>query len=136
MVNWQNYAEAYEALHSKIQDVVNRLRGCAVIEFLASAMRTADGQSDAKDLGTYAEALGIAKVTAVGGTGPTLDIKFQTSDNSTDWVDLGDSFAQITATGNYLKKLSANFGKYVRAVYTLGGTTPSFTFSLQVVAKS
>ena len=136
MVNWHNSAEAMRAIHDAVDAVTARLRASAVIEFLASAARTTSGESASKDLGTCAEALAIAKVTAKSGTTPTLDIKFQTSHDGTDFVDLGDAFTQITTEGTYVKKLAANFGKYVRAAYTIGGTTPSFTFSLQVVGKS
>jgi hypothetical protein len=131
MVNWHNSAEAMKAIY-------DRLRGSAVIEFLSSVLRgagTADSAS--KDLGTYAEAIAFAKVTAKAGTSPTLDIKFQGSHNGTDFADLGDAFTQITDVGTYVKKLAANFGKYVRAEYTIGGSdTPTFTFSLHVVGKS
>ena len=131
MVNWHNSAEARKAIY-------DRLRGSAVIEFLTSAQRgagTADSAS--KDLGTYAEAVGFAIVTAKAGTSPTLDIKFQGSHDGTNFADLGDAFTQITTEGTYVKKLASNFGKFVRAVATIGGSdTPTFTFSLQVVAKS
>jgi len=131
MVNWHNSAEAMKAIY-------DRLRGSGIIEFLASATRgSGDTNSASKDLGTCAEAVAFARVTAKAGTNPTLDIKFQGSHDGTNFADLGDTFTQITNTGTYLKKLAANFGKYVRAVCTIGGTeTPTFTFSLNVVAKS
>ncbi|MCJ7506350.1 hypothetical protein MUP05_07790 [Candidatus Bathyarchaeota archaeon] len=131
MVNWHNSAEAMKAIY-------DRLRGSSVIEFLASATRGSGATNSAsKDLGTYAEAMGFAKVTAKVGTSPTLDIKFQGSHDGTNFADLGDAFTQITTEGTYLKKLAANFGKHVRAVCTIGGSdTPTFTFSLNVVAKS
>jgi len=138
MVNWHNSAEAQKAIKDAVDAVTARLRASAVIEFLASATRgTGDTNSASKDLGTYAEAEGFARVTAKAGTSPTLDIKFQGSHDGTNFADLGDAFTQITTEGTYVKKLAANFGKFVRAVATIGGSdTPTFTFSLQVVAKS
>jgi len=147
MISWFNYAAAFEAIHAKLQDILTQLSICDSFEVLSSAKRAPGiGVSNIIDLSLYKEALAIAKVTDSEGINPTLDIKFQTSDNIIDWADLGDEFAQIVGAGVYLKKLTSNFGKHVRAVWTLGGVVPSippsippfepaFTFSLVIVAK-
>lgn len=103
---------------------------------LSSAARTTSGSSDYVDVSNFAEMVALLDVTAASGTSPTLDVKFQTSDNGTDWFDLpSDAFTQSTAGVKKALKLS-NFGRYVRASYTIGGTSPSFTFSLRLVAKT
>jgi len=71
-------------------------------------------------------------VTAASGTSPTLNVTLQTSsDNgvSDSWRTLGSALTQATGvTSQYV-----SFGgvdRFVRASYTIGGTTPSFTWSL------
>jgi len=104
--------------------------------FSSSTRGSGSTNSSSQDVGDYREAIAFARVTDKSGTNPTLDIKFQGSPDGSNFADLGDSFTQITTTGTYLKKLSENFGKYVRAVATIGGTdTPTFTFSLSLVVK-
>lgn len=65
-----------------------------------------------------------------GNADNTLDIKIQDSaDNSTGWADVsGAAFTQVTTAAS-VQKLSLvtdNVARYVRAVKTVGGTTPSF----------
>lgn len=78
----------------------------------------------------------LVATTAVSGTTPTLDLKLQWSnDGGQTWADAQpvDSFTQITATGNAVKVFQAK-GTWMRLVYTIGGTTPSFTFSATAVS--
>lgn len=69
-------------------------------------------------------------VTAVSGTNPTLDVTVQESDDSgTNWYDVYQ-FPRIAATGQYRSPLITLTGNRVRYVRTVGGTSPSFTMSL------
>ena len=69
-------------------------------------------------------------VTAVSGTGPTLDVVVQESDDSgTNWFDTYH-FPRITATGQYRSPLTNLTGNRVRYVRTVGGTSPSFTHAV------
>ena len=69
-------------------------------------------------------------VTAVSGTNPTLDVSIEEStDNGTNWFKVYD-FPRITATGFYNSPIIRLRGTRVRYVQTVGGTTPSFTRSL------
>ncbi len=106
------------------------------IEVLASAARTTSGNSNSVETQFFRNLLGILNVTAVSGTSPTLDVKFQESMDGTNWIDIPSAaFAQATATG--LKRLEfSTLAPYIRAVYTIAGTTPSFTFDLVVSAKN
>lgn len=93
--------------------------------------------TEAIDVSSYSEL--IAFLTAhdiIGATG-TLDVKFQISPDAVNWVDAGDAFVQVT-TGETttIKKLTANFGKFLRAVVTTAGTDPVFNISLQLVGKN
>jgi hypothetical protein len=69
-------------------------------------------------------------VTAVTGTNPTLDMSIEESTNSgTDWIKVYD-FPRITSTGQYNSPILRMTGNRVRYVQTVGGTTPSFTRSV------
>lgn len=66
-------------------------------------------------------------VSAASGTTPTLNVKLQDSPDATTWTDVaGAASAQLTAAGNTVFA-GRSTKAYVRAVATLGGTTPSFT---------
>lgn len=102
----------------------------------ASAARTASVNSDAEDVSGFETLLAWLNVTAVSGTSPTLDVKFQESMNGTDWLDIPSAaFTQTTA--NALKRLEfSTRAQFVRAVVTIGGTGPSFTFDLVISGKN
>lgn len=69
-------------------------------------------------------------VTAVSGTSPSMTVKFQDSGDGTNWVDIPSAaFTAATATGSQ-RLVVSNVGTLVRAVATVSGTTPSFTFSV------
>lgn len=96
---------------------------------LASAVRTATGQGSALEVGDFHTVRALLDVTAASGTAPTLDVKLQTShDGSTGWRDVA-AFAQKTAVGTERKAFSG-LDKFVRWSWTIGGTGPSFTFSV------
>ena len=65
-------------------------------------------------------------------------MKLQYSPDGKNWVDSGDSFTQVTTTVSLtLKKLTANFGKYVRCLIAVGGTaTPTYKLSLFLALKA
>ena len=83
-------------------------------------------------------------VTAASGTAPTLAVKIQILDQvSNTWIDVpGASFPSISgvATATFTMfpgavnannvSLNQTIRNIYRAAYTLGGTSPSFTFSL------
>lgn len=111
---------------------------------LASAARTATLNS--ADQVNY-DARGVRiflDISAVSGTSPTLDVKLQSKDAlSGVYVDdPGSVFAQKTATGtdeltvypgvttSANRARSAPLPRTWRVVCTIGGTTPSFTFSV------
>lgn len=87
------------------------------------------------------------RVNTATGTTPTLVVKIQEKDPiSGQWVDVnGGAFASknaantdsleiypgVTAVAN--RRVSGVLSKTVRAVATVGGTTPNFNFSLAAV---
>jgi ABC-type nitrate/sulfonate/bicarbonate transport system substrate-binding protein len=110
---------------------------------LASSTKTATGTSTAVcGLGVYTKyGLQIA-VSAASGTSPTLDVIVQHSiDGGTTWFTLA-TFTQKTTTGNELKieseveaATAEVYGDCQRLSYTIGGTSPSFTFSVKGFAE-
>lgn len=110
---------------------------------LANNTQTTSG---GKIVGTsdFLGAIFFLDVSARSGTTPTLDVKLQHVDGiSGNFVDIpGASFTQKTAVGSDTlvvfpglvelanRKVSSALGDQVRIVWTVGGTTPSFTFSL------
>ena len=115
------------------------------VTVFASAARAATANSDTKhNEGGFVGVHLTLDITAASGTTPTLDVKVQRFDAlSGKWVDLtSGAFAQKTATGTSdltiypgiaeTANLSVSdvLGATWRAVATIGGTTPSFTFSL------
>jgi hypothetical protein len=72
----------------------------------------------------------VIPVTAVTGTNPTLDVSIEeSSDGGTNWFKVYD-FPRITAAGIYQSSSLRILGNRLRYVQTVGGTTPSFTRSV------
>lgn len=83
-----------------------------------------------------------------GGTSPTLDIKVQTYDPTQgNWFDTGITFTQITGDTTQMQNsmivdttnnLAYEYplGQFIRIVYAIGGTTPTFDVTFTVVMKS
>ena len=109
-----------------------------------SAARTATANSsDFENISARGIWLAL-NITAASGTTPTLDIKVQRKDPLSDtYYDVvGGAFAQktgmgsddliiypgITAAAN--RAVSSAIASRWRVVATIGGTTPSFTFSV------
>lgn len=92
--------------------------------------------SDPIDMSYYDEAIAFLNVTAHAGTNPTLDVSFEFSPDGETWMASGDAFAQVTETdAMILKRLTANFGKWVRAKLVTTGTSPAYTLALYIMAK-
>jgi hypothetical protein len=75
--------------------------------------------------------------TAVTGTGgPTNTVKVQHSTNNSTWADLATFTAQ-TAVGSQRIVVASGttVNRYLRAQWTIAGTTPSFTFAVLFARK-
>lgn len=127
---------------------------------IASNTVTATGASSAFSIGMADCYTFLLNTTAASGTTPTFDAVYQTSiDGGTTYVNIPWRHTQITTTGlNYLTvrcglgvgevanegAAAATGGTLAKAVvvdvlhmklaYTLTATTPSFTFSLTLIA--
>ena len=112
--------------------------GCYEGTLLASAARTtsSDNTSTPSNVKDYKEANFFLEVTAASGTNPTLDITVKTKDPISGEYHVIATFTQKTTTGREMKTLSANLGAVIAAFWVIGGTTPSFTFSIGMILKA
>ena len=101
-----------------------------------SATVTASGNSTDISVALYNQITCFLDVTAVSGTSPTLDIYVKSKDPiSGKYVTIGQ-YAQVTATGTWQLAIDGSvLGSDVQFEWVLGGTSPSFTFSIGIVLK-
>lgn len=102
---------------------------------VTSAARTTSGNS-----GTIADVAGgisisaVLNVTAVSGTAPTLDVILEESyDNGTTWVAIYHFIRITTIAVNVRSIAPIPLGGRRRWTWNIGGTTPSFIFSITVM---
>lgn len=98
------------------------------VNLFAAAARTATANGPTIEVGEKGTACLDLACSAASGTTPTLDVKIQTSKDGTTWRDVA-SFAQLVAAGSERKSF-VGLDRFARGVATIGGTTPSFTFSV------
>lgn len=105
-------------------------------DLASSAARTTTGQGAGVVLNDSSEYIGvIVDVTAVSGTSPSCTFTVEWSNDGTNWAqgDTADTFTAITAAGKKAKAFQVK-GLQARLVWTITGTTPSFTFSASSVS--
>jgi hypothetical protein len=99
---------------------------------LASAARTATGTGTAFNTNQANSFEATLIVSAHSGTTPTLDVRLETSiDGGTSYDTVG-SFVQFTTTDGTDGHVFGPLGDTCRWAWTIGGTTPSFTFAIAV----
>ena len=97
---------------------------------LYSGTVTASGNTTDIDLSDFSAVELEFKVTAVSGTNPTLDIYFEGKFEATgDWKTLA-SQTGITSTGIWFLTVDPLVFRYIRVRWVVGGTSPSFTFTV------
>jgi hypothetical protein len=110
---------------------INKLEGAA----LSSGARTTSGNSADITLDSGSKLAVFLDVTAVEGLSPTLDVSVKAKDPASGKYFEIVKFAQKTVAGNEAIFIGhgtdAKFAtKVFRIEYTIGGSTPSFTFSV------
>lgn len=104
-------------------------------QVVASAARTTSGQT--AGLPGYGPAVSLRaqlNVTAASGTTPTLDVVIEDTLDGTTWNVIG-TFAQKVTTGREVINVTIPFGDVIRVRHTIAGTTPSFTFAVDIVSQ-
>ena len=102
----------------------------------ASTTQTATGNS--ATVGGFAAARNLIaqlNVTAASGTTPTLNVVIQDTVDGTNWNTIL-TFTQAVAVGIQVARLSTAFTDQIRVLWTIGGTTPSFTFAVQTYSDN
>lgn len=95
-----------------------------------SAARTTNGTAGpVKGFSDTAGLRAQLHVTAASGITPTLDVVIEDTLDGTNWNVVG-TFARLTAAGREVINVTTLFADRLRARWTIGGTTPSFTFSV------
>jgi len=103
---------------------------------VASAARTTSGSSTPlTGYGPVSSIRAQLNVTAAAGTTPTLNVIIEDSvDGGANWNTVG-TFAQKTGAAREVINITSLFGDQLRISWTIGGTTPSFTFAVDWVAQ-
>jgi hypothetical protein len=98
-----------------------------------SAARTATGNSGA--LRVYGDKINLlVDVTTVSGTTPSMTLTVEWSHDGTTWFPAAtpDTLgAAITAGVKRVHTVDVK-GAFARVVWTISGTTPSFTFAIHI----
>ncbi len=92
------------------------------------------------DASGYQEVFVTLTVGTASGTDPTLDVQLQHSPDGVNWKNLFEDFQQgvfprMEASGSETIRIS-KFAKYIRPYWTIGGTTPVFSFDLSATMRS
>jgi hypothetical protein len=93
---------------------------------LSAVTSTANGTTVDNAVATTNGSVAQIHVTEVSGTSPTMTAIVQHSTNGSTWATLG-TFTAITGTTSEVITTTGTVNRYVRAQYTVGGTTPSIT---------
>ena len=97
------------------------------------------GESGSIDVSAFNEVYLTLRNTFVSGTSPTIDLQMEHSPDGTHWKSLCKEnnqglFRRLTSTGSDSITLT-DFARFIRAAWTIGGTSPVFTFELTGVGK-
>ena len=100
---------------------------------VASAARTASGNG-ATQTASGSSLAAMVRASAVSGALPTLAVQVHWSMDGVNFgpADPADAFTPITAAGALARQFTVKASHY-RFVWSIGGTTPSFTFSIDTL---
>lgn len=109
-------------------------QGDVVLALSAASATTNSGAIAAQGQAAYV--LLMVQVSAITGTSPTLVVSLQESSDNSTWTNVtGATTASITAAGSAVA-FGAPAKGYVRAVATIGGTTPAVTATIAAIVFS
>lgn len=109
-----------------------------ITEVKAPGAVTSNTNGTGVDIRDHEDSVCIILASAAGtGTSPTLDVKVQDSADNSTFADVsGLTFTQITSAAASYQKLTVKtraVRRYIRLVYTVGGTSPSFILASSLV---
>jgi hypothetical protein len=110
-----------------------------IIQLIPCQNATSTVTGTGVDVSGYTGTMQVVLASSVfGGTSPTCSVKLQSSINNSDWVDIsGATFTQVTDAADLTQMIGLKVDeqpKYLRALATLGGTSPDG--NIAVVALS
>lgn len=100
----------------------------------ATAVAASGNGSEVSGFGRFSRLRAQLSVTALTGTTPTLDVVIEDTLDGTNWATVA-TFTQKTAAGSQTVDATGVFSDRLRVRWTVGGTTPAATFTVDVVAK-
>lgn len=114
--------------------------GVDVIELIAPARKTATANGTGVDLRDYeGKVTAILTSSAGGGTSPTLAVKIQDSADNSSFADVsGLTFTGLTGAADATEAIgfeADSVRRYVRAVITIGGTSPTFDMAVLLLGR-
>ena len=118
--------------------IQQNLEKLTVVAGVATAAVPRPATSSSIDLLEYdGDVMLILDSAAGGGSSPTLDIKLTESDETGGtFTDLsGATFTQVTGSAS-MQTLAINKDsskRFIRIVQTIGGSSPTFTFSINLI---
>lgn len=112
-----------------------------VLDLLAAKQRSASATGGDVDLKGYINPGGrqmkaYISVGAATGTGETLAVKIQEADDTSSYTDI--TGAAFTSVGTNATTEEIHFRtnkRYVRAIATLGGTSPVYDFGVHLLVE-
>jgi hypothetical protein len=113
--------------------------GTTVSNLIGGGRLTATGNGTGVDMRDYeGQALVVLSFGAGGGTTPTLDVKLQDSPDDSTYTDItGKAFTQVTGTAS-LQTMAIDLNganRYIRAVRTISGTSPTFDGAVTIAGR-
>ena len=115
------------SVSAEAQSNVGRER-VQIIHPLTARAATGEGTSRDNAALTSAGGVGYLQVTAASGTTPSMTAVIQHSVDAGAWVDL-ITFTAVTTSNNAQRiAVTGTVNRHTRAIWTITGTGPSFTF--------
>ena len=110
------------------------------LEFIPAQAATATVTGAGVDLKEYEGKLKFILASSIGGGADhTLDVKLQDSADNSTFADItGATFTQVTNAADSTEDIGLEVNpqeRYIRAVATIAGTTPTFSFAVVAVGS-
>ena len=113
------------------------LSNATILSLIAAQAVTANLNGTGVDIHNMkGDAVVVLDVGTPSGTGETLNVKLQDSPDNSTWTDVpGAAFPQDGTTGGIASLVIRpnERSKYLRAVATVAGTSPSYPLSCHIV---
>lgn len=105
---------------------------------VVKSAKTTTGNSGWIDVGDVNEIVAQLHADAGTGTTPTLNVKLQTSYNGTDATEIdvpSGAFTQVAAAASAQITSVTALHRFLKVVWTITGTTPSFNFGVYITTR-